>query len=446
MRTTDNTLFRTTMYDLHSIFAEAVRLHQQGLFQEAKTRYLQALEILPDNSTILGNLGILSRDLGEAEEALAYCSRAAAAAPDDPSQQINLGAVHEALGRLDSAKACYEKALALNPQQPKALNNLGKILHLLGNTAGGLALVQRAVAIEPDSPVALNNLGVILGALGDTGNAIQHIEKSLQLAPANVETIYNLAGLHNCEGDYARAAELLERLLALQPDHAAASHMLAALRGEATATAPAEYVIETFDRYAGRFDEHLQTTLGYTVPAALAEMTSALFPGRTFQHGLDLGCGTGLAGTAFQPLTEALTGVDLSSQMLLAARKKNIYQKLECKEILQFLDDCSSQYDLVVTADVFIYLGRLEPFFSRLRHVTSPGAILACSIESDRDARDYVLRVTGRYAHNPDYLLSQAENGGFRLLDQRKHNIRKENNDWIAGDLYIFSRSETDPA
>ena len=76
--------------------------------------------------------------------------------------------------------------------------------------------------------------------------------------------------------------------------------MLAALTGEATEIAPPEYVIETFDRYAGRFDEHLQGALGYTVPTVLAEMVMQVRPRNRFRSCLDLGCGTGLAGEAFR--------------------------------------------------------------------------------------------------------------------------------------------------
>ncbi|SHO50442.1 tetratricopeptide repeat protein [Desulfopila aestuarii] len=431
---------RSTMHDLNTIFAEAVRCHQQGLFSEAQSRYLTVLEALPDNINILGNLGLLCRDMGNLEEALHYCLRAAKAAPDDPVQQVNLGAVYEAMGRLDQARSCYEKALAQCPNHPKALNNLGKLLHLQGEAEKAQTLIEQAVAIDPGSSLALNNLGVILSARGNTRSAITYIEKSLQLDPANIETLYNLAGLYNCEGQYDSAAELLERLLALAPSHGPASHMLAALRGEVPPTAPPDYVAMTFDRYAGRFDRHIQEVLGYTAPLALAEMTYELTDQPTFDHCLDLGCGTGLSGAAFQPLAGQLTGVDISPLMLSQAQAKNIYARLECAEILSFLDTEKQQYDLVVAADVFIYLGQLEPVFQRLQRLAVPGALLACSIERTQQNTPFTLRVSGRYAHNPDYLVQEAHKAGFGVKSHREHDLRKENNNWIAGDLFIFEK------
>jgi predicted TPR repeat methyltransferase len=429
------------MHDLNTLFATAVHLHQQGMLEKARAGYLEILARLPDNPSILGNLGLLCRDLGDFEAAARYCRQAVAAAPEDPLPHLNLGAVHEALGQFDMARHQYQEVLALDPHHAKALNNLGKLLHLQGESDHGLDLVRQAVAIDPSSPTALNNLGVILSGRGDTTNAISAIEKSLQLQPGNIETLYNLAGLYNCEGWYAKAADILTRLLALAPGHGPASHMLAALRGEVTPTAPADYIQETFDRYAGRFDQHLQEVLGYSVPSALAEMTSSAIPRRTFQHGLDLGCGTGLSGAAFKPLVNRLTGVDLSAQMLKQAERKGIYQTLEHDEIIAYLERHQNASDLIIAADVFIYLGGLEPFFQRLAQVADDGAVLACSTERADDTDTFTLRVSGRYAHSPDYLRTQANRAGFTVTHHSPHPIRKENERWIDGDLFLCAKA-----
>src|SRR6185312_3401290 len=43
---------------------------------------------------------------------------------------------------------------------------------------------------------------------------------------------------------------------------------------------------------------------------------------------LDLGCGTGLAGTAFAPLADRLVGVDLSPAMVAQAENKQLYDRV----------------------------------------------------------------------------------------------------------------------
>lgn len=59
-------------------------------------------------------------------------------------------------------------------------------------------------------------------------------------------------------------------------------HWLAVLRGETTASAPAEYVAGLFDGYADRFDEHLVETLEYRTPELLSQELVQARP-RTWQ-------------------------------------------------------------------------------------------------------------------------------------------------------------------
>lgn len=393
---------------------------------------------LPGNVNVLGNLGIVCRDLGQIEEALNYCQQAVADAPQDPTQHLNLGAVFEAANDLINACKCYKKSLELDPAHPKALNNLGKIMHLQGDTAEALAHFNRALAVEPDYPLALNNAGVLLSEQGDHEHAYTYLQKSHELDPGNVETLYNLAGVCNCLEKQEKACEILEKLLTLMPNHASAKHMLAALQGGITDTAPREYIIETFDRYAGRFDDHLQGALEYDVPIVLAEMIAQVKEQPKFKECLDLGCGTGLSGTAFSEFCERLTGVDLSQKMLEKAKSKEIYTRLECEDVLVYLDRESENYDLFLATDLFIYMGRLDYFFQAVKKRASHGAIMACSIERHEGDEDYVLRNSGRYAQRPHYLHAMAESAGFKVLMSRKHGIRKEKNQWIEGDLYIL--------
>ena len=427
--------------DLQKLFTDAIRQHAQGNFAEAKKKYLKVLEELPENVSVLGNLGIVCRDLKQLDEAYAYCNKAITHAPQDPDQHINLGAICEAMADLGKAKRCYEGALKILPTHPKALNNLGKLYHLQGNPAEALVYLKKALQVEPSYPMALNNIGVILSEKGEVRSAVSYLEKSYSMDPYNHETLYNLAGLYNCLGEPVEAQKMLESLLEFDPDHASAQHMLAAVSGKTTDTAPSAYIEETFDRYANRFDIHLQESLGYDTPSTLAAMLAELEPARRFQICLDLGCGTGLSGDAFKDCTESLIGVDLSSQMLGKAEEKGIYTQLHCQEIYDFLRSNKDEYDLFLAADVFIYLGRLDVFFREITNCMKKDAMIACSIERHDGIEDFVLRSSGRYAHKPAYLEDMAKKWGFSILRHKDHGIRKENDEWIQGDLYILRKS-----
>lgn len=427
------------MQDLQNLFAEAVGLHQRKMLVEAERLYLQIHRLLPDNINVLANLGIVCRDLGKLDEAEAYCRQTLAAAPEDPAQHLNLGAILEAGNDPIGARAAYEKALELAPGHPKILNNLGKLLHQQGFLTRGLELIEEAVRLEPNYPLALNNLGVIYSERGDLDLAGACLEKSVNLDPGNVSTLYNLAGLYNAQNNFPRAQIHLNRLLAIEPDHQAARHMLAALSGLTPPAAPRQYVEEIFDKYAHRFDVHLEKALGYTAPSALAKMVGETLPSSLpFAAALDLGCGTGLSGASFREMSKRLVGVDVSGQMLAKARDKNLYDRLEQDEILAFLQRDDEDYDLFILADVLVYLGDPKPLFAALGTKTKESGIIACSIEETQEVEGYALLPSGRYAHNPLSLIACANAAGFTVLVHQPHNIRKENGEWLAGALYLF--------
>lgn len=435
------------MEDLQNLFAEAVRLHQGKRFDQAEKLYLQVHRLLPENVNVLANLGIVCRDLGKLAEAEEYCRKAIAIAPNDPAQYLNLGAILETGNDSIGARAAYEKALEAAPSHPKVLNNLGKLLHQQGVTARGLELIEQAVRIEPNYPLALSNLGVIYSEQNDLQRACLCLEKSVELDPDNVSALYNLAGIYNAENNFSRAQTILNRLLTIDPEHQAAGHMLAALSGTNPSSAPRQYVEEVFDKYAHRFDLHLEGTLGYTAPSALAMMVKDTLAGAAlpFAATLDLGCGTGLAGASFREMTRRLVGVDVSGQMLAKARAKNLYDRLEHEEILTFLQRDGEYYDLFIAADVLVYFGDPKPLFPALVARIKDCGVIACSIERGEDVEGFALRPSGRYAHNPLYLMACAAAAGFSVLSHQPHRIRKENGQWLAGDLYLFIIHQVNP-
>jgi predicted TPR repeat methyltransferase len=427
------------MENLQNLFTEAVRLHQGKKLAQAEKLYLQVHRLLPENSNVLANLAIVCRDQGKFTQAEAYCRKAIAIDPDDPAQHLNLGAILEAGQDLAGAQLAYEKALEAAPSHAKVLNNLGKLLHQQGVTARGRELIEQAVRIEPNYPLALNNLGVIYSEQGDLQLAGKCLEKSVQLDPDNVSALYNLAGVRNGQNNFPEAQAILNRLLAIDPDHQAARHMLAALSGATPPSAPREYVEEIFDKYAHRFDVHLERTLGYTAPSSLATMArDALTEARPFTAALDLGCGTGLSGASFREMTSRLVGVDVSGQMLAKAREKKLYDRLEHEEILAFLLRDGEYFDLFIAADVLIYFGDPKPLFPAIVTRMQNRATVACSIERAQDVEGFSLRPSGRFAHNPLYLEACAAEAGFSVLSHQPHGIRKENGQWLAGDLYLF--------
>jgi predicted TPR repeat methyltransferase len=75
--------------------------------------------------------------------------------------------------------------------------------------------------------------------------------------------------------------------------------------------------------------------------------------------------------------------------------------------------------------------------FTALRAIARPDAVFCFSTES-LDSPGYQLRNTGRFAYSPDYIHNIAAVAGWTVLTEEKTKLRKEREQWIAGDLWIL--------
>jgi predicted TPR repeat methyltransferase len=200
--------------------------------------------------------------------------------------------------------------------------------------------------------------------------------------------------------------------------------------------APQQYVQALFDDYADSFDEHLVGTLGYQAHQRLVAPLPLLRP-LGFDAALDLGCGTGLCAPLLQPLVRRLDGVDLSSAMLERAAALGLYDRLLQAELVQHLEHTEARYDLVLAADVFIYVGELQPVFAAVRRVLRPNALFCFSVEQASDDQGVVLGAQLRYAHSLPYLRAQAMLHGLQVLRVLHQPIREQQTQSIPG-LYLY--------
>jgi Flp pilus assembly protein TadD len=124
--------------DWRILSAQGAVLDQMGHHDEAQRYYLTALKIVPDEPSVLSNLGLsyaLSHDLPKAEEAL---RRAAAHQPVDPRVRANLALVVGLQGRFAEAETIVRADLP--PEQAAAnVAYLRQMLAQKGNLQKPLA-------------------------------------------------------------------------------------------------------------------------------------------------------------------------------------------------------------------------------------------------------------------------------------------------------------------
>ena len=278
-------------------------------------------------------------------------------------------------------------------------------------------------------------------ARGDRAGAAELLEQALDVAPGFAGAWFALGGIREAEGDRERAIAAFEAAGKADPlDHHGARLRLARLGvGEATPAMMQRHVRRLFDQHAPRFDHSVLQELDYRGPQLLLEAVMAMARSPRFGAMLDLGCGTGLAGAAFRAQVDRLTGIDLSAAMIDAARGKALYDRLETGELVEFLAievAAQARYDLVVAADVLVYVRDLAAVAAAVRRVLAPGGLFGFTVETH--AGDGVLlRESLRYAHGAAHVRAAMAGAGLRLARLAAVATRTERGEPVAGLLGI---------
>ena len=358
------------------------------------------------STTLVGKAGALGVDTALTVEGLAL-------------QHLNAEEQNVGQQSAEELSAGQQNVEILSVGEQSAGGRNGEAFSAKGLSAKGLSAKNlSAEGLGADGLSAKNLSADGLDAKGLDDRATERIAASAQEIAAAFE---------NCTFD-----------LDIEPKDAQLKHMASALAGSQTAAPPRGYVAALFDGYAGHFEAELVETLAYQTPSALANIMLARSADKNLGRGLDLGCGTGLAGVALASHSGPMVGVDVSSAMLQKARDKGIYEALVHQDMVEFLTATDLAFDYFVALDVLPYVGDLTPLLSLIKSRNTRNATLAFSTEH-RDSGTYFLEKTGRYTHSKAYIEALCEQFGYRIVHFETSQLRKEEHVFLTGGLYLLT-------
>jgi predicted TPR repeat methyltransferase len=273
---------------------------------------------------------------------------------------------------------------------------------------------------------------------GDLSGAAELFLQATELAPDFATAWFALGEVRMQLGNREAAIAAYQRALASDPaDRSGAGLRLMRLGAAELAGMPSTYVSALFNQYAPKFESSLVDQLDYRGPAllfkaVLATRAAARKPA-FFRRAIDLGCGTGLAARAFAAQVERIIGIDLSPRMIQIAGETGLYAELEVADIVEGLrskPDASA--DLILAADVMVYVHDIGPPLRQAARVLAPGGLLAFTVETYQ-GEGVILGEGLRYAHGAACVRSAISAAGLALAQLDVASARNESGEPAPG-------------
>jgi predicted TPR repeat methyltransferase len=281
---------------------------------------------------------------------------------------------------------------------------------------------------------------------GDLAAAADLLLQAIDLAPGFASAWFTLGEIREQLGERDAAIAAFRKAVAADPeDRHGASLRLMLLGADKLSAMPPAYVRALFDQYAPKFEAALVGDLGYRGPSllfkAVLSARAAIRKPAFFKRAIDLGCGTGLAASAFTREVDEFIGIDLSPRMIERARLTGLYAELEVAEMVQGLrEQPDASADLILAADAMVYLSDVAPLLHESKRVLAGGGLLAFTLET-HDGDGVILGEGLRYAHGAPYVRASIEAAGLALSRLENLSARNEDNTPVPGLVVVATKT-----
>ena len=430
----------------------------------------KALQIEPDFIQALYQLSIQNRLNKEFNKSLQLIEKALKLNENIDFIWVEYGKVLKALNQTEKALDAFEKAINLNrfcvdayfekaylleqsdPQTAEqayrnvlridvnniaAYNNLGALLYRQNRVMEALEMYRSVFIIKPDDVSAAFNLAIALEDMDNFEEAAglyfkilgqKQLEQAVHLRLANMLPKWY-------EKDDKTAQKYAEGWVKNFPDNPLALHTNDALNGKTSSDdIDFAYTQAFYNAFADSYDEKMKL-LKCQIPNLIADKIK----GKTFDNVLDLGCGTGACGSVLRSKTKHLIGVDISKNMLQKAEEKHIYDALFTNDISDFIQNTKEHFDLIVSADVFCYINKLNNIFKYILKLLKPSGKFVFTIEK-ASGNTTQLQSSGRYKHPQKQIEKELKEAGFTNIHADEVTLRQEKNVDCIGLLFTAEK------
>ena len=193
--------------------------YAEGQVNSARSKFLEALELAPDDPQLQNRLGMLEMSAGNPKKAMNYYTEACRLAPDVSRYHMRLGDSLQRQEKFEDAIKAYAASLELEPKNAPAWNNRGFANFNINRWNEALRCYDESMRSDPSYAVAWYNYGYTLQLSGRLNDSKDYYQKAVDLDPSDKIAWNNLANVHYNQGQYERSIEIYKKSLELDPDY-----------------------------------------------------------------------------------------------------------------------------------------------------------------------------------------------------------------------------------
>ena len=193
------------------LYGEARDAADAGRTDDAKRMYRELLALHPTHVRARNNLALILDTEGNHQGALAELDRALDIEPENGTLLVNRGALLGAMGRYAAAERDLKKVLRVEPSHAEALFNLGVVMTKKGLWGEAVPHLRRAVELEPERAAAHYYLGEALNHVDDLAGALAAYQRAAELQPSNPRALYGLGIIYDRLARPDDAAQMYRR-------------------------------------------------------------------------------------------------------------------------------------------------------------------------------------------------------------------------------------------
>lgn len=190
-------------------------LETQGDYENAKIKFLDALNRAPEKSLIYSNLGLVYYHLGELEKSKENYEYAYQIGLEDASAYIGYGLTLDTLNNQEELLNLLKEATTIYPDSFRLNKMFGGKLLKSSQPKLALEYLQHALEIREDSELIIS-IGMAFFQLGQFNDAEKMFNKVLMQDKENIPALYNLGLIFSMQGELEKAREKYEIVFKLE--------------------------------------------------------------------------------------------------------------------------------------------------------------------------------------------------------------------------------------